>query len=392
MVQEYTRQGPKKVVVKEGDLAGQRVVIGVSAQAALSKLAVLILKSQGADVRCVHFQMSELYCQASGREAGDKDSVQELQSWAKKNDVELDVKDLTVESSKFAEAWLRHYWNQVWLADIHAILDSKFLLPQLLAFAKEKKAKVATGHRARISQVPTSKEWRLLQSKGYDVDQSFALSLIKPSAFKDIVLPLGQVQGDELLKVLKEKNIVSEEFTEAQLFRDMNPETHFDVLAQLMSTKEMKRVRKTGYFINTGGDIYGKHEGLVKYNVGEEVSFPEMNNAKRHVLGHDLLTTRVIVGKDELLRRKGCVTGPISWTLKTPDFRTTQKTFEVYLEGKPSRQFEMKAELLPDSCLRLSCQREEDWEHFFPRLGSHISLYSGSLCVGSGVVLATLND
>lgn len=390
----YGRKGPRKEEKRSGALSGEKVIVGVSERSQLALLAVELLRSQGAEVELHHVELGDLarrVCHLPER--ADVAHMEKIKDWAKREGIPFEKSDMIRESDAYCQAWLWHQLNQAWCPDIFARFQSRFLMAHLFALAKKKKARVATGHRGRVSHLENGTSV-LLQAREPEMDQSLWLGYLTPSSLKQLYLPLGQLKVDEMKRLFQENKLdFGTKSSKEGLLRGAMHEMRIEHLQGVLETRPLKRVMRKGYAINAAQVIMGEHNGIMHHLVGSDMEMTELKPPEniRAVLGHDLVNNWVIVGKKEMLRRGGCLTTSMSWAHTAPEVNSAKVEYSAFFEGIPGRPIRVTAELMADSALQLTRVKAED-NIFEPHLGASVVLYRGSLCLGAGQVVATLAE
>ena len=393
---------PKKSLAKDsageegssrGELKGRKILLGISSTAVLSRIAAKFLKEQGAEIELIHFRFGPLtsrFRYAEDRPAIEEDAIQE---WAKKLGLSLAIIDLKKESDAFTGAWAAHTYNQGWTPDIKGTFDSDFLIPQLLHFAKDRKAEVATGHRARIHHTGGG-ESRLLKSKDESLDQSSLLGQVKNSHVKKLHLPMGHLKESDLVKLAQDYNLSSRP---ELCCSDLCEIPSFESLRAHLDSRSMSRVKTKGVVITAKKVILGEHKGIATAPVGMKKSYPEMGeSSSRVVLGHDLMKNWVIAGYEEQMNRGSCVTSEVNWVSSRPDFSRVTEEFNVQWGSNPREKhttsLPVTVKVLLGSSLQIThVEKLEEPRKFRPPLGALVTLYRGTLCLGSARVLESFS-
>jgi len=121
---------------------------------------------------------------------------------------------------------------------------------------------IATGHYAQVQ--PMNGKTFLFSGVDPDKDQSFFLWGLKPGLLKKLVLPLGEFTKKQIRSIAAERGFLplAEKkdslgicFTEGEDYRDF--------------LKEMGIFSMPGNFVNTKGDILGRHSGITNYTIGQ---------------------------------------------------------------------------------------------------------------------------
>ncbi len=152
---------------------------------------------------------------------------------------------------------------------------------------------IATGHYARIEN------GRLLKAKNEAKDQSYVLYGISRYALSHTLFPLGDFSTkDEVRKYVKELCLPCADRPESQDICFIPDGDYASYLS------------KNGYFcpegnfVNTKGDILGKHLGRHCYTIGQRRGLGVSAGKRIFVLGKNTEENTVILGDEEELYKK----------------------------------------------------------------------------------------
>lgn len=172
-----------------------------------------------------------------------------------------------------------------------ALCNKNIKLGALLDYAKNKNAKLATGHYAQIENGMLKKAIDLSK------DQTYFLANVTKQSLEDVIFPLGDKFKKDIkeqaLKIPMLKSISEQKESSEICFVTTN---YTDVL------KEHVEVNQKGFVKNTKGEIVGEHDGYMHYTIGKRRGFSVRGALSPHyVLKIDAKANEIIVGSKEEL-------------------------------------------------------------------------------------------
>ena len=156
------------------------------------------------------------------------------------------------------------------------------VLPHLAKLNGIEFDKFATGHYARVEE----KDGRYLLKRGINPnkDQSYFLYKLKQEQLKNIMLPLGEYNKEQIRDIAKAHGLKVAEKQDSQDFYcgDYNELLEID--------------NKEGYVKDTNGEVLGKHNGIWNYTIGQRKGLGISSTEPLYVLSLDKENNEVIVG------------------------------------------------------------------------------------------------
>ncbi len=154
---------------------------------------------------------------------------------------------------------------------------------------------IASGHYAIIE-----KDWggRYLLRKGGDTkkDQAYVLWQLSQDQLSRTLLPLGNFSKDEVREIAAEMNFVNSRKKESQDICFIPDGNYSEFLCRFAYLKF-----DTGNYIDTDGNILGKHLGAVKYTTGQRKGLGIALGEPMYVISKDMAANTVTLGREERL-------------------------------------------------------------------------------------------
>lgn len=132
---------------------------------------------------------------------------------------------------------------------------------------------VVTGHYARIEK---GNNGRFLLKKALDgtKDQSYVLYCLTQEQLSHTIFPLGELTKSEVRKIADKNGFVNAKKSDSQDICFVLNGSYADFIEQYTGKKN-----PCGDFLDTSGNIIGRHKGVIRYTVGQRkglgISAPE---------------------------------------------------------------------------------------------------------------------
>ncbi len=245
----------------------------------------------------------------------------------------------------------------------------------LLHFAEEHGlSHVVTGHYARIIQDPET--GRFLLKKGLDgsKDQSYVLYAMTQKQLAHTLFPLGELSKQEVRALAERLHFVNAKKHDSQDICFV-PDRDYTGFMEQYTGKHYPE----GDFLDLSGNVIGRHQGAVRYTLGQRKGLGLPMGSPVYVCGKDMARNTVTVGPEEALYRKALIAGDMNW------ISVAQLEAPMRVKAKTRyRQTEQWATALPleDGRIRL----EFDEPQRAMTVGQAAVLYDGDTVVGGGTI------
>ncbi len=152
---------------------------------------------------------------------------------------------------------------------------------------------IATGHYARVEYAPET--GRYLLKKGLDAqkDQSYFLYSLNQDQLSRVIFPLGEMTKEEVRRIALEKGLPSARQHDSQDICFIPDGKYADFIESYTGESFPK-----GDFIDTNGNCLGKHEGIIRYTIGQRKGLGISLGEPVYVLGTDPAENTVTLGTD----------------------------------------------------------------------------------------------
>jgi tRNA-specific 2-thiouridylase len=155
---------------------------------------------------------------------------------------------------------------------------------------------IATGHYARICR--DAETGRYLLKKGPDPkkDQSYVLYAMTQEQLAHTLLPLGSMKKEEVRRIAEEQGFINARKHDSQDICFV-PDGDYTEFLTRYTGKEYPE----GDFVDTRGNVLGRHRGIIHYTVGQRRGLGIPAEHRLYVLRKDVENNRVILGEEDEL-------------------------------------------------------------------------------------------
>ena len=174
--------------------------------------------------------------------------------------------------------------------------------------------RVATGHYCQLKKGRVGIH-HLLKGVDPTKDQSYFLYRLKQDQLSRAIFPVGKYNKKQVWRIANKNNIRIRSAKESQEICFIHDQDYRDFLNRYLD----KKYFKTGNIVNARGKIIGRHEGLLKYTVGQRKGIETKglkNESKKplYVIGFSVKNNQLVVGEDKLVYQKAMNVENLSWT------------------------------------------------------------------------------
>lgn len=158
---------------------------------------------------------------------------------------------------------------------------------------------VATGHYARIELLPNGR-YALRKSATAAKDQTYALYNLTQYQLEHTVMPVGEYTKDEIRKIAEKINLRIAQKPDSQEICFI-PDHDYAAFIEEQTDQKIEE----GNFVNTKGEILGRHRGITHYTVGQRKGLNLSLGHPVFVLEIRPDTNEVVVGENEEVFAQG---------------------------------------------------------------------------------------
>lgn len=154
--------------------------------------------------------------------------------------------------------------------------------------------KVATGHYARIEYNEESGRYILKKALDETKDQSYVLYSLTQVQLSRAIFPLGEMTKDETRALAESAGFINADKGDSQDICFVKGEMYYDFIE-----RTQKKKYPEGDFVTVGGEVLGKHKGIIRYTVGQRKGLGIAYTAPLYVVKVDPVENTVILGSNE---------------------------------------------------------------------------------------------
>ncbi|WP_313530506.1 tRNA 2-thiouridine(34) synthase MnmA [Anaerotignum sp.] len=250
---------------------------------------------------------------------------------------------------------------------------------KLLSFAQEKKMDfVVTGHYARVVFDRESGRYFLKKALDETKDQSYALFAMTQNQLAHTLFPLGDLHKKGVRELAEKLHFVNARKHDSQ---DICFVPHGDY------TKFMEEFRGRAYpagdFLDEKGNIVGRHNGAVRYTLGQRKGLGLAMGEPVYVFDKSMERNTVTVGPESMLYSNSLIAGEMNW-IAIPNLERPMKLMGKTRYG----QKEQSATVIPldDGTVRV----EFDAKQRANTPGQAVVFYDKDVVVGGGTILKVI--
>ena len=171
---------------------------------------------------------------------------------------------------------------------------------------------VVTGHYADIEYV----NGRYMLKKGKDLskDQSYVLYSLTQYQLEHTVFPLGKYSKDEIREVAEKNGFINAKKRDSQDICFVPDGDYSKFIEQYKG-----KIYPSGNFVDKQGNVLGKHNGLIRYTIGQRKGLNIALGHPVYVISKDIESNTVVLGSNDELNKKSLVARDFNWIAQKPD-------------------------------------------------------------------------
>lgn len=238
---------------------------------------------------------------------------------------------------------------------------------------------VVSGHYARVRQDPETGRYLLYKAQDKAKDQTYFLACLSQEQLEHILFPLGELTKAEVRQIAEENGFVTARKHDSQ---DICFVTDGDYGAFL--ERYTGKTYPQGDYLNLDGQVVGRHQGVVRYTLGQRKGLGIALGAPVYVCRKDMAANTVTVGSSEALFSPALRASDWVW------FPFDQLTEPMRITAKTRHsQLEQSATVYPEEGGFARVVFDQPQRAVTP--GQAVVLYQGDLVVGGGTITEALS-
>lgn len=192
---------------------------------------------------------------------------------------------------------------------------------------------IATGHYARTEYSEKYNQKVLKRSNESKKDQTYFLYTIPKNEIDHIIFPLQDFTSKQDIRKIAEEAGLSVAHKKDSQEICFVPDNNY----QAFLRKYMKKEIKPGDIVLKGGQILGKHNGLINYTIGQRKGLGIAYKEPLYVINLDIEKNEVVVGSEEELYSNTLYANELNWTVNV-DLKNPIKCFaKIRYRAKEAR-------------------------------------------------------
>jgi len=233
---------------------------------------------------------------------------------------------------------------------------------------------IATGHYAIIEFDDERKRFLLKKSASQAKDQTYVLYNLTQEQLSRTLMPIGRFTKDQVREKAKELglNVANKPDSQEICFVEDNDYSRF--IAENTDSEI-----KPGEFVDTHGNVLGRHNGIINYTVGQRKGLGIALGKPMYVTRIDAENNRVVLGEEKEVFSR-------SLTATDLNFISIEK-LDGEMRVKAKIRYSAKeadATIRPEEGGKVSVYFDEPQRAITP--GQAVVFYDGDIVVGGGTI------
>ena len=247
---------------------------------------------------------------------------------------------------------------------------------KLLQRARELSCDVlVSGHYAKVQQDPATGRYLLMRAADRAKDQTYFLACLSQQQLSQIRFPLGDLTKAQVRELAEKHGFLNARKHDSQDICFV-PGGDYTAFLTAYTGKELE----PGDFLNTQGQVVGRHRGAVCYTIGQRKGLGLAMGEPVYVCAKDMAAKTVTVGPNEALFSREL------WAKDWVFFPFEQLTEPLAVTAKIRHsQFDRKATVYPEADGLARVVFDEPQRAISP--GQAVVLYQGEMVIGGGTIV-----
>ena len=199
------------------------------------------------------------------------------------------------------------------------ICNKKIKFGALMDYAQKRGFdKLATGHYAKTETADG--ETYIAKSADVTKDQTYMLWQLDKSVIQKVIFPLGDYLKSQNRQKAEEYGLFNAQSPDSQDICFIEDGDYAGFIEKFTGKKS-----PCGEFVNSAGEVLGRHQGIIRYTVGQRKGLGIALGAPAFVTGKDAKTGKVTLGKEEDLFYNKVILENVNMFVPQNDFTVTAK-------------------------------------------------------------------
>ncbi|NLM11440.1 MAG: tRNA 2-thiouridine(34) synthase MnmA [Clostridiaceae bacterium] len=238
---------------------------------------------------------------------------------------------------------------------------------------------IATGHYARIEHDASSGRYLLKRSVTDKKDQTYALYNMKQYQLERTLFPIGSYNKETVRRIAEELGFIVADKPDSQEICFVTDNNY----AGFISSR-VKEPGRPGYFVDTEGNILGRHKGIYNYTIGQRKGLGISVGKPMYVVKIDVKNNRIVLGESGKEYSDGLIASDLNWIA----FEKLEGPIKAMAKIRYSAK-ESQAVISPLGNGKVKV------EFTFPQRavtpGQSVVFYDGDIVLGGGIIEEQIN-
>lgn len=165
---------------------------------------------------------------------------------------------------------------------------------------------IATGHYAIIKEI--NGQYELHKGADASKDQGYVLYRLTQEQLAHTIFPLGYLSKNEVRKIAEDNGFLNAHKPDSQDICFV-PDGDYTKVIERFSGKQIT----TGDFVDTSGNVIGKHKGIINYTVGQRKGLGISSQNPLYVCEINPQTSHIMLGHRDYLYQNKMIVKDINW-------------------------------------------------------------------------------
>lgn len=235
---------------------------------------------------------------------------------------------------------------------------------------------LVTGHYARIGYCDELRRWQLFKAADEKKDQSYVLYMLTQEQLSHLCLPLGGLLKSDVRALAEMQNLVNAKKHDSQDICFIPDGDHAGFIK-----RRTGRTYPAGDILDQSGCVVGRHQGLIRYTIGQRRGLGVAAGEPVYVIGKDCESNTLMIGPDSALYRREFLVCDFNWL----SIREPSEPFRAAVRTRYHQQ-EADGTVYPLSDGQVRIVFDKAQRAITP--GQAAVLYQGELVLGGGTICA----
>lgn len=237
---------------------------------------------------------------------------------------------------------------------------------------------LVTGHYARVEQDKQSGRYLLKKALDDTKDQSYVLYSMTQDQLKHTIFPLGELRKTQVREIAAGQGLVNANKQDSQDICFVPNGDYFQFIKDYTGKDYLP-----GDFVDTKGNVLGKHKGIVNYTIGQRKGLGLSLPQPMYVVEKNIPENKVILGLEEELYCKSLIARDVNWI--------AFETLEEPVRAKAKTRYRQQEQWCTvsnweDGMIRIDF--DEPQRAITP--GQAVVMYDGDVVIGGGTIEKSL--